>query len=236
MDTFIWISIFAVSAMVVNALGILVIYRNNQWAEENKEHFMCFAAGILITSPLISGFPEALSRNQEAGFAALFGFLFMYMTNRLITLRVRQTELIFGFTALVGIGIHSFVDGIVYSVTFTESRFLGFLAGSGLVIHEFAEGVITFSFLVKGGVSRRKAAVIAFMVAALTTPLGAFIIYPMLEGLSVSIMGYLLGFVAGVLIYISAAHLLPEAGDHKEHSYLSFFGGVLFSALLYFAK
>ena len=45
--------------------------------------------------------------------------------------------------------------------------------------------------------------------------------------------GLALGFVSGVLIYISAFHLLPEAGAHeKEHSILSFFAGVALALLL----
>ena len=46
-------------------------------------------------------------------------------------------------------------------------------------------------------------------------------------------LGLALGFVSGVLIYISASHLLPEAGAHeKEHSVLSFFAGVALALLL----
>ena len=52
------------------------------------------------------------------------------------------------------------------------------LTGVGLVIHEFAEGIITYSVLLKGGISGKKAGVYAFLVAALTTPIGAFIVYP----------------------------------------------------------
>jgi len=52
-SVFIWVAIFALSAMVVNSLGIWVIYKNKEWAEKNKEYFMCFAARVLISSPLI---------------------------------------------------------------------------------------------------------------------------------------------------------------------------------------
>ncbi|HSR05383.1 MAG TPA: ZIP family metal transporter [Proteiniclasticum sp.] len=237
MSTFSYVAVFALTAMVVNSLGIYAIYKNKEWAEKNKEYFMCFAAGILITSPLIGAFPQAIAKNSEAGFFALMGFMFMYATNQLMRKNAKKSELAFGYTALVGIGIHSFVDGMIYSVTFTQSSFLGIIAGTGLVAHEFAEGVITYSFLSKGGLSEKKAIFYAFLVAALTTPLGAFIIYPLLQNFTSSIMGLLLGFVTGVLIYISASHLLPEASGHeKEHSYISFISGVAFAILLYFIK
>ena len=161
----------------------------------------------------------------------------MFFSNRLIKYRTKQDELAFGITALEGIGIHSFIDGIIYSVTFSTSTLIGILAGVGLVVHEFAEGVITFSFLVKGGVSAKKAIVYAFLVAALTTPVGAFIAYPFVSNLSDSILGLALGFVVGVLIYISASHLLPETRkNERHHSYFAFLAGVAFALFLLFSK
>ena len=41
--------------------------------------FICVAAGILISSPLIIAFPQAISKNENAGFAALAGFVFMFL-------------------------------------------------------------------------------------------------------------------------------------------------------------
>ncbi len=234
---FIWIAVFAISAMVVNTLGIYSIYRNKEWVEKNKEYFMCFAAGVLISSPLIIAFPQAIAKNENAGFAALAGFVFMFFSNKLIRYRTKQDVLAFGITALEGIGIHSLMDGITYAVTFSASVYTGLLAGIGLVIHEFAEGVITFSVLVSGGVSEKKALLYAFLVAGLTTPIGAFLAYPFIMDLSSSTLGLALGFVVGVLIYISAAHLLPEATVHeKGHSYIALVSGIGLSLLIMLTK
>jgi len=155
--------------------------------------------------------PEAVGKNFYAGFAALIGFLFMFSSNKLIERKTGEKSLAFGITAAEGIEIHSLVDGAIYAVTFSSSIVIGLLSGIGLVVHEFAEGVITYGLLISAGVSRQKAAWYAFFVAALTTPIGAFIAYPLIRELTDPILGLALGFVGGVLIYISAAHLLPEA-------------------------
>jgi len=232
-----WITVFALGAMVVNSAGIWFIYKHKAWAEKSKEYFMCFAAGILISSPLIMAFPQAVAKNPNAGLAALAGFIYMFFSNKFIQYKTQQSELAFGITALEGIGIHSFIDGIIYSVTFSVSTFTGVLAGVGLVAHEFAEGIITFSFLVKGGFSDRKAIWVAFLVAALTTPVGAFVAYPLVSRLNNEILGLALGFVVGVLIYVSASHLLPEARkNERDHAYLAFLMGVSFSLLLLITK
>lgn len=236
-SVFIWVAIFALSAMVVNSLGIWVIYKNKEWAEKNKEYFMCFAAGVLISSPLIMAFPQAIEKNKNAGLVALLGFVFMFFSNKFIKYRTKQDELAFGITAIEGIGIHSLIDGVIYTVTFSVSMFTGVMAGIGLVIHEFAEGVITFSVLVKGGLSDKKALLYAFLVAALTTPIGAFLAFPFVRNLSSSILGLALGFIVGVMIYISASHLLPEARkNEREHSYVALIAGIALSLFIMITK
>ena len=235
MSAFYWILIFALGAMLVNSVGIWVIYKYKDWAERAKVYFMCFAAGVLISSPLIMAFPEALQKNSYAGFAALAGFIFMFFSNKLIKYKTKQEELAFGITAIEGIFIHSLIDGIIYAVIFSVSPFVGILTGIGLIVHEFAEGAITFSVLLKSGLSDKKAALYAFFVAALTTPIGAFIAYPLISFFSDKTLGLMLGFVAGVLVYVSASHLLPGAEEHeKKHSNIVFVLGILFALFIMF--
>jgi len=52
-----------------------------------------------------------------------------------------------------------------------------------------------------------------------------------------STLGLMLGFVVGVLLYVSASHLLPEAREHeKEHSTFAFLGGVGLALFLVLTK
>ena len=237
MTTFSWVAIFATSAAVINGLGIWAVYKNKAWADKTKTFFICFAAGVLISTPLVFAFPNAVAKSPYAGFAALAGFLFMYFSNQIIKQHTKQKELAFGITAVEGIGIHSFVDGVIYAVTFSASIMIGVLSGIGLVIHEFAEGVITFSVLSKGGFSKKKAALYALLVSSLTSPLGAFIAYPFVSKLNSNVLGLALGFVVGVLIYVSASHLLPEAREHeKSHTRWAFLAGVSLALLIVLTK
>jgi ZIP family zinc transporter len=226
-NTFIYIASFAVASALINSLGILAIFRNREWAEKAKTYFMCFAAGMLVSTPLLITLPTAIGKNFYAGFMALFGFLFMFFSNELIKRYTNKKTLAFGITAVEGIGIHSFIDGIIYTVTFKVSILVGVLAGTGLVVHEFAEGVITYLVLLKGGMKEKTAMLYAFLVAGLTTPIGAFVAFPLINKLSESNLGLMLGFVSGILLYVSASHLLPEAKqEEKEHSSIAFLSGV----------
>lgn len=236
-ESFKWIAGFSLVAALVNSIGIYAIFKYREWAERMQTFFICFAAGVLITTPLTLALPNAITKNPNAGFVALLGFLFMLLSNHAIQHITKKKTTAFGITAAQGIGIHSLVDGMVYTVTFSVSILTGILAGTGLVIHEFAEGVITYLVLVNGNVENKKAAVYSFFIAALTTPIGAFVAYPFIRSLSKSHLGLMLGFVSGVLLYVSAAHLLPEAReDEKVHSMVSFLGGVGLALLIVFLQ
>jgi zinc and cadmium transporter len=236
-STFLWIAAFAFASALVNGLGILSIIKHKEWAERSLPYFMCFAAGILISTPLILALPNAARSNPYAGFTALGGFLFLFLSNKLIKYYTKKRELAFGLVAAEGIGIHSFIDGIIYSVTFNVSILVGFLSATGLVIHEFAEGVITYIVLLKGGLSKRASALYAFLIAGLSTPIGAFLVYPLVSKVEKATLGLMLGFVAGVLLYVSASHLLPEAREYeRKHSDLAFLAGVGLALFIMFSK
>lgn len=237
LGTFEWIAVFAIVSAIVNGLGIFGIIYHREFAEKYKTYFMCFAAGILISTPLILALPKATQANSNAGFIALIGFLFMFFSNKLIKFITKEKELAFGVTAAEGVGIHSFVDGVTYTITFNVSILIGVLSATGLVIHEFAEGIITYLFLIKGGVNKKVSGIYAFLIAGLTTPLGAFVVYPVISKLNESTLGLWLGFVSGVLIYVSAAHLLPEAQEsEKKHSTLAFLAGIALALFIVFTK
>lgn len=224
-NTFYWMAGFAVSAALVNAAGIFSIVKFREKAESAKTYLMCFAAGVLISTPLMLALPQAIEKNFHAGFMAAGGFLFMVFSNRYIRYRAKRKSLAFGIVAAEGIGIHSFVDGVIYAVTFSVSILTGLLSAIGLVVHEFA------------GVKKRTAVIFALLIASLTTPIGAFIAYPFIGRVSESGLGLLLGFIAGVLIYVSASHLLPTAiEDERQHSLFAFLGGVGLAVFIVLSK
>ena len=75
-----------------------------------------------------------------------------------------------GLVPMLGIGFHSFIDGVIYSVTFTVSIFTGLMTATGMVLHEFPEGIVTYLLLLRGGFSKQRSLLLAFIAAALTTP------------------------------------------------------------------
>jgi ZIP family zinc transporter/zinc and cadmium transporter len=69
-STFSFVALFALSAMVVNSIGIWVIYKNKQWVDRHIEYFMCFAVGVLIYVSAGHLLPEAEEHDKEHSYLA----------------------------------------------------------------------------------------------------------------------------------------------------------------------
>lgn len=227
----------AILAGIVTTIGIYVIRKYAKWGKKNVIHFISFAAGVLIAVSFMHIIPESFKMNARAPLFLLIGFLVLYLVNRFLNVFVcckpGKELLSFGLVPAIGIGIHSFIDGIIYSVTFNVAIFTGVMAAVGMVLHEFPEGIVTFLFLMKSGFSKSKSALYAFIAAGITTPLGALVSYPFIHKLTPSVLGIMLALSAGALVYVGASHLLPHTEkEHEIQSLLTMAAGIAAAALI----
>ena len=218
-------------AALVTSAGILVIRRYSDWGRRNTIYFVCFAAGVLISASFLHIVPKSISMNPRGPYYLLAGFFGLHLFNRFITAFICEKssdkQYVIGLVPILGIGLHSFIDGIVYSITFTVSFFTGTMAAVGMVLHEFPEGIITYLLLVRSGFSERNSLILAFLAAALSTPLGALVSHPFIRHIDKSMLGALLALSAGALIYVGATHLLPQAEkEPKRYSVFAFMAGI----------
>jgi len=97
-----------------------------------------------------------------------------------------------------------------------------------MVLHEFPEGIFTYVLLRKGGFREQAALWAALFAAALTTPLGTLISFPVVSRIDEPILAALLALSAGALIYVGASHLLPTAErEPRRYNLLALGAGVL---------
>ncbi|MFJ6896767.1 ZIP family metal transporter [Streptomyces hokutonensis] len=117
-----------------------------------------------------------------------------------------------GLTAAAAMVGHSFMDGVAIGAAFQVGGGMGTAVALAVIAHDFADGFNTYTITSLYGNARRKA--IAMLVADAAAPVAgaastAFLNIP--QGL----LGGYLGFFGGVLLYLAAAEILPEA--HHEH-------------------
>jgi zinc transporter ZupT len=230
------------SAALVTSLGIYTIRRYSVWGHRNTTYFMCFAAGVLIAASFLYIIPKSFGMSPHGPIWLLSGFLGLHLFNRFLTAFVcekdpERKDYTIGIVPMLGIGFHSLIDGVIYSITFTVSVFTGFLATAGMVLHEFPEGIVTYLLLVRGGFSEQRAVVLAFLAAAATTPVGMLVSYPFIRHIGPEALGALLALSAGALVYVGATHLLPRAEqENKRFSLVALAGGVLVAVVIVMAN
>jgi zinc and cadmium transporter len=225
----------------VTTIGIYVISKYEQWGRAHSVYFMSFAAGVLISVSFMHIIPKSFEMNSTAPVFLLVGFLVIYLSNRFLNLYICHkyecADYAVGVIPMLGIGFHSFIDGVIYSVAFNVSIFTGVLAAIGMILHEFPEGIVTFVLLQRGGFSRRTSAVYAFLAAAISTPLGTLVSYSFVNNIRQSTLGILLAISAGALVYVGASHLLPAVEkENQRYSILALAAGVLVAAFIVMSK
>jgi zinc transporter ZupT len=236
-NKFVAVMLASFLACAVTTIGIFVIARFEDWGRRNTVYFMSFAAGVLVSVSFIHLIPRSFQMHTQAPIFLLGGFLSLYLFNRFVQLYVcgdyAQESYPLGIVPMVGIGFHSFVDGVIYSVTFNVSIFTGLLAAIGMILHEFPEGIVTFLLLERGGFDSKQAALLAFLAAAVSTPLGTLISYPFVAAVERSTLGALLAISAGALVYVGASHLLPAVEKENErYSLIALLAGVIIAAII----
>lgn len=228
-------------AALVTAIGIYTIRHFEAWGRKYSIYFICFAAGVLISVSFLHIIPKSFEMNANAPVYLLIGFLFLHLFNRFITAFVCERDpdsrYGIGLVPMFGIGLHSFIDGFIYSITFTVSIFTGALAATGMVLHEFPEGIITYLLLLRGGFSEKTSLILAFLAASLTTPLGMLVSYPFISQIDKPLLGILLSLSAGALVYVGATHLLPQAEkEHRKYSLFALGAGILVAVIIVLSK
>jgi zinc and cadmium transporter len=219
-------------ACVVTTVGIYIIGWFEPWAKRNAVYFMSFAAGVLISVSFVHIIPKSFEMNPSAPIFLLLGFMGLYLFNRFLNVFVCQQrdcpELAMGIVPMLGIGFHSFLDGMIYSVTFNVSIFTGIVAAIGMVLHEFPEGIVTFVLLDRANFDRRRSVLYAFLAAGISTPLGTVLSYPLIQKIDQATLGLLLALSAGALVYVGASHLLPEVEkENRRYTLISLITGIL---------
>ena len=213
----------AILMAVLAALGFagasLLALFGGELGARGRAYSAAFAAGILLALSFVDLFPESLelaSGPAIVGFVGGFTLLFLTEafthahTHHSPEEHVRKHAL---RPFVVGLMIHNCADGFVLGVGAKASAVTSWLVGLGILVHQIPVGI---SQVIRTTVALGLAIPFA---AALTVALPA----P-----TDAALGLLTGIAGGVLAYVGAAHLVPEAQAERP----SRMTGVLFAATL----
>ncbi|GAA1790154.1 ZIP family metal transporter [Actinomadura chokoriensis] len=117
-----------------------------------------------------------------------------------------------GLLAASALVLHSLVDGLSIGLGFQSGTDVGVFVALAVVTHDFADGFNTFTAASLNRADRRPA--VLLLVADAAAPVAGAAIGT-LATVPESVLGPYLGTFAGVLLYLAAAEILPEA--HSVH-------------------
>lgn len=220
---FLNVLIYGLLAGFAAICGIYLVLFKEKWARENTIYLISFSAGVLLSITFSHLIPESLDLNSNALLWLLGGFVFFYILEHIIIIHSCQeddecTVHPIDKIALIGMGFHSLLDGVIIGVGFEISEFLGILTTVAVLLHKLPDGISMISILLHSN-HQRKTAVKNSTIVALLTPAGAILSFFLFQGISVAILGIFLAIAAGSFLYIASADLIPEI--HKKSKLLN---------------
>lgn len=220
-------AVYGVSAAVANVVGALAVVSGRRWSVRALDRMLAFAAGFLLSVAFIELMPEAIERGgRTAAAAALVAYVLVHLTQHTIGRHFHFGEethpvtRIVSVSALVGLLLHTFVDGVAVASGLLVSAPVGALVFVGVLLHKFPEGLAISSMFLAAGSSGAKA-VGAAALLGLATLAGVALTHEF-----AALQSYGLAISAGVTIYVGASNLVPELQSRGGWGTpLSFVGG-----------
>lgn len=219
---------------VGNVIGALVAVGGARRAVRFLDALIAVAAGFMIAVALVQLVPEALARGGSgAAWVMLGGYLVVHLAQHTLTHHFhfgeethRVTPAV-GASALAGLLVHTFVDGVAIASGFQVSETLGVLVFVAVALHKLPEGLAIASLFLASGSSPR-VAVAAASALGLATMAGVTLAH-----IADPLARHGLPLAAGVTLYVAASNLVPEFQARRGWRLaLYFFGGCALYVLI----
>lgn len=215
--------LLGVVAAAANLLGgVLVAHR--QWSRRYLKYFIALGAGFMLATALIEMVPESVKLRAGradsffGGTDAVFilvlaGYFVVHFFEHTVAPHFHfgeetHHEEVHGahasYTALLGLIIHTFFDGVAIASGLLVSTWLGGIIFLAIFLHKIPEGFTVASIMLASG-QGKMAALTSSVILGAATLAGVALMF-VLRGT----LGDALPFSAGVTLYVAASDLIPE--------------------------
>ncbi|MDD5022853.1 MAG: hypothetical protein PHU63_01665 [Candidatus ainarchaeum sp.] len=222
--------VFAVVLSLIHFFGEKIVEKIQKHNEEIKS----FASGLLLSFvflELLGKMTQGISEGYTSVyFFVLLGFSIFHILNKYIYVhsgekKERIKEL--GELHFVGFSIDMFFMGVVLSVFLTtNSQIFPLIIALPLILHMCSLTLSTTLLYKKFRVKKRYIVLISLF--PILGVLASSLFIEILE-----VFYYILGFVAGLIIYFATRHIIPKDNKGKIEWYV--FGVVLGTLMVFFS-
>jgi ZIP family zinc transporter/zinc and cadmium transporter len=234
MDTpFVLSVLLGLSAAAANVLGGLVVVARRDWNVLLLKYFVALGAGFMLAATFLRMLPESLRLSEHATALILLGYFLVHFFEHTVAPHFHFGEEVHGdvmldpavsTSAVVGLAIHTFFDGVSIASGFLVSVPLGLLIFFAVFLHKFPEGFTVASIALASGRGKRGALYAAFALGGATL-LGVLGMHRFAFAVP-----YALPLSTGVTLYVAASDLMPEVNEERgvKMALVVFLGVLLF--------
>ena len=203
--------LYAIAAAGANVLGAVAVISRTRWSLRALDLILSLAAGFLISVTLLDLFPDSIARGgTSAAFVALVAYVLVHLTQHTLGRHfhfgeeTHEVSEMVSVSALVGLLLHTFVDGVAVASSLKVSSSLGALVFVAVLLHKFPEGLAISSLFLAAGAGRGKA-----LLSAVALGTATFLGVLLTDQLAF-LQSNGLAIAAGVTLYVGASNLVPE--------------------------
>jgi ZIP family zinc transporter/zinc and cadmium transporter len=211
--------LLALAASGGDVLGGFIVTAPRRMGDRTLSLLIALGAGNLLGVALIELIPETVEHAGAGGpLLVLAGYLFIHFFEHVFAPHFHFGEETHGTnvvdthvtsTALIGLALHAFMDGVAISSAFVTSPGLGVLVFAAIMLHKLPEGFTIASVMKAAGTTRRWAMTAAGLLA-IATFLGV---------VATSAIGdlapYALAIATGSVLYVGATDLMAEVNKQE---------------------
>ncbi|MEN3046209.1 MAG: ZIP family metal transporter [Candidatus Hydrothermales bacterium] len=219
---------------LISLIGVIFLILKREIFAKIIFFLISLATGALLGGSLIHLLPHSLEKIEPlvASWLFILGFVFFFMLERIFRWRhchelgceVHPVT----YLSLIGDSLHNLIDGVIIATSFLVDIKFGIVTTLVVLAHEVPQELGDYAILIFGGVSKEKALFLNFLTSITAVIGGIFGFFFFKES---NLIYYLLPFVAGNFLYISASDLVPELHSERDfkksiNSFFLFIAGI----------
>ncbi len=214
-----WSLILGSAAAAANVFGGYVVTRRKHWNEIFLKYFIGLGAGFMLAAVFLRMLPESLELSPLSPALILLGYFLVHFFEHTVAPHFHFGEETHGdvmlnpavaYSAVVGLTIHTFFDGVSIASGFLISVPLGVLIFVAVALHKIPEGFTVASIALASGRGARGAFSSSWILAGATI-LGVLIMHSFAPAVT-----YALPLSTGVTLYVAASDLIPEVNEERS--------------------
>src|SRR5437667_7242515 len=156
---------FALAAALANIIGGFIV-TSNKWARNSLRYFIALGSGFMLGTVFLEMFPQSIALTKSAPMLVLLGYFIVHVFEHTFASHLHFGEEIHhdevlnpvvGISALVGMAVHTFFDGVAIGAGFIVSPGVGLLIFLAVLLHKIPDGFTIASIVITSGHSKRSA-------------------------------------------------------------------------------